>query len=306
MDKIAFVFPGQGSQYIGMGKDFIAQKETSRKVFEQAKETLDFDLEKLCFTENQLIHETAYTQPALLAISIAILRGVEALGIKPDYVAGLSLGEYSALVANKGIAFEDALRLVRKRGIFMEEAAAKTKGSMAAILGIDREKVLKACHSVEGIVEIANYNSPSQLVIAGESAAVEQAKHLLEKKGRVISLNVSGAFHSVLMEEASKRLEEALRDVVIHKPTIPYACNITGEIIEEEIGIKELLTKQVKASVRWEECVRSLMDAGVTTFIEIGPGKTLSGLIKKIDRKNKVYSIENIEGLNQLKSALEV
>lgn len=306
MSKIAFVFPGQGAQCVGMGKEIIENFEVSRRIYEKAKGVLDFDLDEICFTEQEKINITEYTQPALLTISIAILKAVEEVGIKPDFVAGLSLGEYTALVANGALDFETAVKVVRQRGKFMEEAAAKTKGTMAAIMGSDQETIEEVCKSVDGIVGIANYNSPSQIVISGEIPAVEEAgKKLAAVGGKVIPLKVSGAFHSLLMEDASNRLEKVLEEIKLEPFEVPYTTNVTGGLIYTREGIKALLVQQVKASVRWEDCIRTLIAEGVDTFIEIGPGKTLSGLIKKIDRSVRLINVEDVNSLNKLKDSLE-
>lgn len=303
---MAFVFPGQGAQYIGMGKEIIENFNVSQMIYEKSKAVLDFDLDEICFAEQEKIHITQYTQPALLTISIAILAAVESFGIKPDYVAGLSLGEYTALVANGALDFETAVSLVRKRGQFMEEAAAKTKGTMAAIIGLDQRTIEEICQEVNGLVGIANYNSPSQIVIAGEVFAVEEAgEKIAQKGGKVIFLKVSGAFHSLLMEEASGRLEEALAEVDFQTFETPYTTNVTGGLIHTTENIPSLLVQQVKASVRWETCIRTLIAEGVDTFVEIGPGKTLSGLIKKIDRSIRMFNVEDVNSLNKLREVLE-
>lgn len=306
MSKIAFVFPGQGAQYIGMGKEIIQQDKDSREIFDKANKILDFDLEEVCFTEQKNINITEYTQPALLAVSIAILKVVEKIGIKPDYVAGLSLGEYSALVANGALDFEVAVDLVRKRGQYMEEAARSTVGGMAAILGSKKEIIKEICDQVDGIVDIANYNSPKQFVISGEMKALNQAISRLEELNiKVIPLKVSGAFHSLLMKEAANKLENYLENVTINEMSIPYYTNVTGEMIRTTESVKNLLVNQVFSSVRWEQDINNMIEQGVDTFIEIGPGKTLSGLIRKIDRKKKVMNVQDLDSLNKLKQYLE-
>lgn len=307
MNKTAFVFPGQGAQYLGMGGDIIQNYPNSKRLFAEANEALDFDLIDLCNNDGININNTAYTQPALLAVSICILEAVRELNIKPDYVAGLSLGEYTALVANNSIRYIDAIKLVRKRGIFMEEAAEKTKGGMAAIIGSNISTIEKVCKEVDGILEIANYNSSKQIVIAGEIKALTEGMNIITEMGiKVIPLKVSGAFHSSLMKEASMKLASEIDNVKINKPEVPYVTNVTAEIINDSDRIKELLVKQVMSSVRWEESITRLIEKGVDTFIEIGPSKTLSGLIKKIDRTKKVINVENIETLNKLKDLTEV
>ncbi|PKM51118.1 MAG: [acyl-carrier-protein] S-malonyltransferase [Firmicutes bacterium HGW-Firmicutes-7] len=306
MNKIAFIFPGQGAQYVGMGKEIVNSNKESKEVFDYANNILDFDLEEICFSEQEKIHNTEYTQPALLATSIAILKAVEAFGIKPDYVAGLSLGEYSALVANGCIDFEDAVYLVRKRGQFMEEAARKTQGTMAAVIGADKATIEEECKKAKGIVSVANYNSPAQIVIAGEVQAVsEVSAKLIEKGIRVIPLKVSGAFHSQLMKEAANKLEDVLNDIDIKPFNTPYATNVSGEIMYTCEGVKDLLIEQVMSSVKWEDCINSLIAQGVDTFVEIGPGKTLSGLVKKIDRSKKVLNIEDISSLQKSRELLK-
>jgi len=307
MGKIAFVFPGQGAQYVGMGKEIIDNYPESKRIFDQANKILDFDLEEICFSEQELINITEYTQPALLTISIATLKAIEEMGVKADYVAGLSLGEYTALVANGCIDFESAVYIVRKRGQLMEEAAKKTKGTMAAVMGSDRETIQNVCKETPGIVDIANYNSPAQMVIAGETEAVLSVNEKLISKGiRVIPLKVSGAFHSPLMDEAAERLKDVLDEISFNPFTVPYTTNVTGEFVYNKDDVKALLIQQVKGSVKWEDCIHTLISQGVDTFIEIGPGKTLSGLIKKIDRTKKIINVENLETLARLKNELEV
>lgn len=299
--KIAFVFPGQGAQVIEMGKEIIENYPESKKIFERACKVLDFDLEALCNSQNEEINQTEFTQPALLAVSIAILKAVEEQGIQANYVAGLSLGEYCALVANGALELEEAVVLVRKRGRFMEEAAKNTNGAMAAVLGATEADLKEILNQVDGIVQIANFNSPVQLVISGEEKAVHEACQLLaDRKIRAIPLNVSGAFHSSLMDEASNKLEEALKSVTIRDFSVPYVANVTAKMVTNHEDVKELLIAQVASSVRWEESIRLLIQQGVSTFIEIGPSKTLAGLIKKIDKLVRVISVENLAGLKAL------
>ena len=307
MGKIAFVFPGQGAQVVGMGKSITDNYPESMEIIDRADAVLDFDLKALCFEENNEINITEFTQPALLAVSVAILKAVETLGLKADYVAGLSLGEYTALVANGALDFEEAVDLVRKRGQFMEAAAKKTKGSMSAIMGSSREANVEACRQAGGAVSVANYNSPAQIVIAGEVEALKRAGEILAGQGaKVIPLTVSGAFHSALMANAAQNLKTVLADKTIHPFTVPYVTNVTGGLVTEGSGIKDLLVEQVQGSVYWEDCVRTLIEQGVDTFVEIGPGKTLAGLIKKIDRSKKVINVDNMEGILALKAFMEV
>lgn len=306
MGKIAFIFPGQGAQVTGMGQDIINNNSASMALFAQANDLLDFDLEDICFGDNPLINQTDYTQPALLTVSVALMEAIKEKGISPDVVAGLSLGEYSALVAAGVLRFEDAVLLVRKRGQYMEAAAKENPGTMAAIVGSDVETVQGICDEVNGYVTIANYNNPKQLVISGEIAAVNAAVALCGEKGvRAIPLTVSGAFHSQLMEPAGRALEKALEDCKVSEIEVPYYTNVTGQVVSDVTETKSLLVKQVSGSVRWEDNVREMMADGVDLFIEIGPGKTLAGLIKKIDRKVKVIGVSDSETLDKLVTYME-
>lgn len=306
MSKIAFIFPGQGAQINGMGKEIIDNFEMSKVLFDQANDLLDFDLYDLCFGENDNINDTAYTQAALLAVSMAILKVVESLGVKADYTAGLSLGEYSALVASGVMNFEDAIGVVRQRGLLMQEAARATSGGMAAIIASNKEAILEVINQVEGYVAIANYNSPKQIVIAGEKEAIEKTYPLFEAaKIKAIPLKVSGAFHCDLMASAADGLEEVLKKIPLNESEIPYLTNVTGEVVETIDATKRLLVQQVKESVLWEACVKTMIDNGVETFIEIGPGKTLAGLIKKIDRKKKVIGVSDLASIETLKTYLK-
>lgn len=302
MKKTAFVFPGQGAQYAGMGKDFYEQFPESREVFDKASHLLNLDLCGLCFEENNKLDLTEYTQAAMITTIGAILKKIETMGIMPQAAAGLSLGEYGALVTAGVMDLYDAIRLVRLRGMLMQEAVPQGKGSMAAVLGMAQEVVEKACMETEGIVSIANYNCPGQLVISGETAAVEAASIRLKEAGakRVVPLKVSGPFHSAMLAPAGEKLYEALKEVPVHKPKIPYAANVTAAYVTEEAGIKELLAKQISSSVKWQQCVETMIADGVELFIEIGPGKTISSFIKKIDRTKEIINIEKAEDLEKL------
>ena len=302
MSKIAFVFPGQGAQYTGMAKDFYEKFPVSREVFEKASKVSGLDIKTLCFEENENLNITEYTQIAMLTAEIAILRAVEEAGIHSQVNAGLSLGEYGALAASGVMREEDAFAIVRKRGILMQEAYP-TGGAMSAILGIDAELIEKICEETPGIVSIANYNCPGQIVITGEETAVLTAGEALKAAGarRVITLKVSGPFHCELLKEAGKKLGEELEKIEIQTFAIPYVTNVTAQYVTESDQIKDLLVKQVSSSVRWQQCVEQMINDGVDTFIEIGPGKTLTGFIKKINRNVKALHIEKIEDLEAVR-----
>ncbi len=298
MSKIAFVFPGQGAQYTGMAKDFYEKFPVSREVFEKASKVSGLDIKTLCFEENENLNITEYTQIAMLTAEIAILRAVEEAGIHSQVNAGLSLGEYGALAASGVMREEDAFAIVRKRGILMQEAYP-TGGAMSAILGTDAELIEKICEETPGIVSIANYNCPGQIVITGEEKAVLTAGEALKAASarRVIPLKVSGPFHCELLKEAGKKLGEELEKIEIQTFAIPYVTNVTAQYVTESDQVKNLLVKQVSSSVRWQQCVEQMINDGVDTFIEIGPGKTLTGFLKKINRNVKALHIEKIEDL---------
>lgn len=301
MRKIAFMFPGQGAQYVGMGKDFYDAVSESRKMFELAGEASGLDVVSLCFEENDKINITEYTQIAMLAAEVAILKAVEEKGIKPDVTAGLSLGEYGALAASGVMSPEDVFKVVRKRGIYMQEAVP-TGGAMTAVLGLDAETIEKICDETEGIVSIANYNCPGQIVITGEEAAVNAAAEKLAAAGakRCVPLKVSGPFHSKMLEGAGEKLGGVLADMEINDIQIPYIANVTADYVTDRAQVKELLTKQVSSSVRWQQTIERMLADGVDTFIEIGPGKTLSGFMRKIDKSVKTINIEKLEDLEKL------
>lgn len=312
--KTAFIFAGQGSQYIGMGKDLYENISVCREVFDKANDILGFDIKDLIFNGNrEELDITENTQPAILITSIAAKKAIEEKGIKADVVAGLSLGEYSALVTSEVLNFEEAVALVKKRGRFMQEAVPVGVGSMAAIIGLPLEKLKAALEKARenGIVEIANYNTNNQIVVGGEKEAVKKAMELSLEAGakRAIELKVSGPFHTSLLEKASIKLREELQNIKFNKPKVKTISNVTAEIIEDKDDIKSLLFSQVKSSVRWSESIEKMLNMGVDTFIELGPGRVLSSFIKEISRekgvKVKIYNVEDMKSLQKTLEGIE-
>lgn len=301
MGKTAFMFPGQGAQYIGMAKDFYDALPVCREIFETAGKASGLDVAALCFEENDKINITEYTQIAMLTAEVAMLKAVEERGVKPDVTAGLSLGEYGALTASGVMTPAEVFKVVRQRGIFMQEAVP-TGGAMTAVLGLATDTIEKICEETEGIVTVANYNCPGQTVITGEEKAVAAAAEKLSAAGakRCVPLKVSGPFHSPMLAGAGEKLGEVLQDVEIHDIQVPYIANVTAGYVKDKGEVKELLTKQVASSVRWQQSVELMIKDGVTTFIEIGPGRTLAGFMRKISRDVTVINIEKLEDLEKL------
>ncbi len=301
MGKTAFLFPGQGAQYCGMGKDFYEQYEAAREVYRLAEKATGLDVAALCFEEDERLHITEYTQIAMLATEVAILKVLEQKGLKADCCAGLSLGEYGALAAARVMESEDLFRLIRCRGIYMQEAYP-TGGAMTAVLGLDADTIREVCQATEGIVSIANDNCPGQIVITGQEQAVEAAAEKLREAGakRCVPLKVSGPFHSALLAGAGEKLAEKLAEVMVQDPLIPYLCNVEAAPVTDKSRVKELLAKQVCGTVRWRETMEYMLADGVDTFVEIGPGKTLAGFLRKINREATVYNVEKVEDLEKL------
>lgn len=308
---IAFVFPGQGAQVVGMGKDFYENSELSKSIYDEAARVLDFDVKKVCFEENEAINITEYTQAAMVTTSVAMLEVLKDKGLKPDVCAGLSLGEYCALVASGVMDFEDAVKAVRQRGILMQEEVPAGEGAMSAIIGLDGDVIADICEKIEG-VSVANYNCPGQIVITGKKEAVEKANEELKEAGakRCVMLNVSGPFHSAMLKTAGEKLYKVLENVELNDFEIPYVTNVTAKYVtkENKSEIKEMLKNQVSSSVLWIQSVEEMLNNGVDTFVEIGPGKTLTGFIKKIakaaDKEVTTYNIEKFEDVDTVLEAL--
>ncbi len=302
MGKTAVIFPGQGAQYVGMAKDFYDSFEDSKKVFDEAGDVLDIELKKICFEENDDINKTEYTQPAMVAAEVAIYEHLKNAGLKADVFAGLSLGEYSALVAAGAMTLADGIKTVRRRGILMQNEVPLGMGGMAAVIAMDADKIAEICENTPGKVQIANYNCPGQIVISGEAEAVKAASAALAEAGakRVIPLNVSGPFHSQMLVPAGEKLYDFLQGVDVAEGFAPYYCNADAEEITDAAKVKELLKRQVYSSVRWQQTIENMIADGVDTFIEVGPGKTLTGFMKKINREVKSINIATVDDLAKL------
>lgn len=311
MSKIAFIFPGQGAQKTGMGKDFYEQSQRAAEIYDAAskrlKEEMEIDIRTLCFDENDKLDQTAYTQAALVTTCLAMARTLEEKGVRADVTAGLSLGEYCAIAVAGGMSDLDAVWAVRKRGVLMEEAVPTGVGAMAAVLGLSAEQIEKVTEEIKGVT-VANYNCPGQVVITGETDSVDAAKEKLLECGakRVLPLNVSGPFHSPMLKEAGEKLSEVLDQIHFRELELPYVTNVTAEPITDICKTKELLKEQVAASVRWQQSMERMIEDGVDTFIEIGPGKTLAGFLKKINRTVTVMNISCIEDVDKVASAVNL
>lgn len=310
MGKIAFVFPGQGAQKVGMGKEFYENSPIAKEIFDKASEAVGLDLKALCFEENEDINITEFTQVALLTTSVAIMEVLRDKGIYPDVAAGLSLGEYCALVAADSMNYIDAAKAVRKRGIFMQEEVPTGVGGMAAVMGLDAAQIEEAIRGIDE-VQVANYNCPGQIVISGKKEAVEEGAEKCKEAGakRTVMLNVSGPFHSDLLKGAGTKLQAVLDEIEIKTPEIPYVANATAEYVTEQAEILPLLVKQVSTSVRWQQSVERMAADGVDTFIELGPGRTLAGFNKKIGKaigkELKTYSVGTIAEMEAVIEALK-
>jgi [acyl-carrier-protein] S-malonyltransferase len=304
MKKIAFMFPGQGAQYVGMGQELYAAYERARELFDKVNKALGYDLAKIMFKGPiETLTQTQYTQPAIFALSVVTSTLLAEQGIKPQIVAGHSLGEYAALVASGIVSFEDGLKLVQIRGRLLQESALRHPGTMAAIIGLDDEKVKAICaHIKTGVVEAVNYNCPGQLVIAGETAAVQAAMEEAQKAGalKVIQLQVSGPFHSSLMRESSVQFEKELGTFELRNPVVPIVANYNAKFIQNAVEAKAAMVKQVYSPVLWKESIGQLINNGSEMFVEVGPGKSLCGLLKRINRKISCVNVENESTLQDL------
>ena len=305
MSKLAFIFPGQGAQKAGMGKDFYENSEAARSFFDQAQKNLDFDLKEMCFGEHEELNLTEYTQPCMVSVCLAIVRELKKRGINPDITAGLSLGEYAAVAAAGGMNELDAIKLVRRRGILMQSTVPAGEGAMAAVLGLDAKKIEEILESFEN-VWIANYNCPGQIVITGLTNEVQQASLALKEAGakRVVELKVSGPFHSQLLKPAGEALLKEMESMSFSTLQVPYVANATAEIVTDSKKISTFFAKGIYSSVRWQQSIETMLENGVDTFVEIGPGKTLAGFMRKIAPKATVYNVSSFEDAIALEKCL--
>jgi [acyl-carrier-protein] S-malonyltransferase len=301
-NEIGFIFPGQGAQYVGMGQELVEEFSEAQELFTKANDILGIDLKQICQKgpEEELNH-TSNTQPAIFTVSMIIDNILKNSGIKPSIVAGHSLGEYSALASSNAFSFREGLQLVRKRGLLMDEALPAGLGSMAAIIKLDKNIIIEICEKVDGVCDVANYNSPSQIVISGEKDAIKEAVEMAKEKGalKAIELDVSGPFHSSLMEPAREKLSQEINKVKLTKPIVPIVANASAESTEDIDKIKENLLAQLTSSVRWVESMELMINQGINTFVEVGPGKVLKGLMRRINRSVDVYNVQDVKGLTK-------
>ena len=305
MSKIAFIYPGQGAQKSGIGKDFYENSPLARDIYDRASECLELDMRALCFEENDLLDQTEYTQAAMVTTCLAMTAVLNEQGAEADVTAGLSLGEYCAIAEAGAMDLLDAIRLVRVRGQLMQHTVPTGEGAMAAVLGMDADQIDAVIEPIANVT-VANYNCPGQIVITGGTAGIEQASKTLKEAGakRVVSLNVSGPFHSPMLRSAGEKLGKELSAVQLGELKIPYVTNVTAEYVTDSSEIRELLTRQVYSPVRWEQSIRKMIAQDVDTFVEIGPGRTLTGFLRKIDRNVTVYQVNTWEDSKQIMEEL--